>query len=93
VRIGLAGLGIHGGRYAAHLLAGDVPGLSLGAVSRADAREGSIFALAHGIAFVNDPRELATVPGIDAVVVLAGHRPTLQPFANTDQTGWRGQWK
>jgi len=69
VRIGLAGLGIHGGRYAAHLLAGDVPGLSLGAVSRADAREGSIFALAHGIAFVNDPRELATVPGIDAVVV------------------------
>ncbi|HVQ35072.1 MAG TPA: Gfo/Idh/MocA family oxidoreductase [Candidatus Bathyarchaeia archaeon] len=69
MRIGLAGLGIHGGRYAAHLLAGEVPGAALGAISRADAREGSLFALARGIAYVNDPRELATVPGIDAVVV------------------------
>jgi predicted dehydrogenase len=69
VRLGLAGLGIHGGRYAAHLLAGDVPGASLGAISRADSREGSLFALARGLAFASDPRELATVPGIDAVVV------------------------
>ena len=69
MRIGLAGLGIHGGRYATHLLSGDVPGVALGAVSRADAREGSLFALAHGVAYVKDPRELATVPGIDAVVV------------------------
>jgi predicted dehydrogenase len=69
VRVGLAGLGIHGGRYAAHLLAGDVPGVTLGAISRADAKEGALFALAKGIAFVHDPRELSTVPGIDAVVV------------------------
>ena len=26
MRIGLAGLGIHGARYASHLLAGDIPG-------------------------------------------------------------------
>ena len=69
MRIGLAGLGVHGARYAAHLLAGDVPGVTLGAISRADAREGFLFALARGIAFVADPRELAHVPGIDAVAL------------------------
>ncbi|HJQ99939.1 MAG TPA: Gfo/Idh/MocA family oxidoreductase [Candidatus Polarisedimenticolaceae bacterium] len=69
MRIGLAGVGIHGGRYATHLLAGDVSRASLGAISRSDEREGSLFALAHGIAYARDPRELATVPGIDAVVV------------------------
>ena len=69
MRLGLAGLGIHGGRYAAHLLAGDVPGVTLGAISRADAREGSLFALRHNVTYVADPRELADVPGIDAVAV------------------------
>jgi len=43
--------------------------VALGAISRADAREGSLFALQHGVAYVADPRDLATVPGIDAVVV------------------------
>ena len=69
MRIGLAGLGVHGARYAAHLLRGDVPGATLGAVSRADAREGSLFALANNVPFVADPRELAHVPGIDAVAL------------------------
>jgi predicted dehydrogenase len=69
VRIGLAGLGVHGARYASHLLAGDVPGVTLGAISRADAREGSLFALRHNVTYAADPRELAHVPGIDAVVV------------------------
>jgi len=105
VRVGLAGLGIHGGRYAAHLLAGDVPGVTLGAISRSDAREGSLFALAKGIAFVHDPRDLATVPGIDAVVVclppdlhpevaiacLSAGRPVLveKPLAATVEAGRR----
>ena len=68
VRFGLAGMGIHGGRYAAHLLAGEVADAALGAVSRADAREGSLFALGHNVTFVADPRDLATCPGLDAVV-------------------------
>ena len=35
LRIGLAGLGIHGSRYAEHLLRGDVPRAALAAVSLA----------------------------------------------------------
>jgi predicted dehydrogenase len=69
MRVGLAGVGIHGGRYAAHLLAEDVPGATLGAISRANVREGSLFALQNNVAYVADPRELATFPGLDAVVV------------------------
>lgn len=69
LRFGLAGVGIHGDRYASHLLAGDVPGATLGAISRANAREGSLFALRNNVTFVADPRELAAFPGLDAVVV------------------------
>src|SRR5262245_62498648 len=69
VRFGLAGIGLHGGRYASHLLAGDVEGAGLRAVSRASAREGALFALRNDVSFVADPRELATLPGLDAVVV------------------------
>jgi predicted dehydrogenase len=69
LRLGLAGLGLHGSRYAGHLLAGDIPNASLGAISRSNPREGSHFALQHNIPYVADPRELAAVPGIDAVVV------------------------
>ncbi|HEX4826437.1 MAG TPA: Gfo/Idh/MocA family oxidoreductase [Candidatus Polarisedimenticolaceae bacterium] len=69
LRIGLAGLGIHGRRYADHLLAGDVPGAALGAVSRSDRREGSLFALQNAVAFAHDPHELATLPGLDAVAI------------------------
>lgn len=68
VGIGLAGLGIHGSRYARHLLSGDVPGARLAAVARRDEHEGRAFALAHGIAYVRDPQDLAAVPGVDAVV-------------------------
>jgi len=69
MRLGLAGLGVHGGRYASHLLAGDVPDTTLGAISRTNSREGSLFAVQNNVAFVADPRELATFPGLDAVVV------------------------
>jgi predicted dehydrogenase len=69
LRLGLAGLGIHGRRYADHLLRGEVPDAALGAVARADTREGSLFALQHAVALTHDPHELAVLPGLDAVVV------------------------
>jgi predicted dehydrogenase len=75
LRLGLAGLGIHGSRYAKHLLAGDVPGARLVAVSRRDEAAGRAFAEEHGLAFVHDPAALATAGGIDAVVVVL--RPDL----------------
>ncbi|HZN53936.1 MAG TPA: Gfo/Idh/MocA family oxidoreductase [Candidatus Polarisedimenticolaceae bacterium] len=68
IRLGLAGVGIHGGRYARHLLAGDVPGAALGAISRSNAREGSLFALQNNLTYAADPAELAILPGIDAVI-------------------------
>lgn len=69
LRVGLAGLGIHGSRYARHLLQGDVPGARLSAVCRGDALRGLEFARRHGVAFVADPRELASHPDVDAVVL------------------------
>lgn len=73
--IGLAGLGIHGERYARHLLAGDVPGARLAAVSRADAARGASFARDHGLAFEADPCDLAARSDVDAVVAVL--RPDL----------------
>lgn len=70
LRLGLAGLGIHGLRYAKHLLAGEVEGAVLAAVSRSDARLGAAFAEEHGVVFVPDPLALATVAGIDAVALV-----------------------
>lgn len=69
LRIGLAGLGIHGSRYARHLLRGDVPGARLAAVCRRDRASGRAFAAEYGLSFVDDPRELAVRPDLDAVVV------------------------
>ncbi len=77
VRIGLAGLGVHGTRYAAHLLRGEVPGAVLAAIARANEDRGKEFAARHGIRFVGDVQELATLPGLDAVVVVL--RPDLHP--------------
>jgi myo-inositol 2-dehydrogenase/D-chiro-inositol 1-dehydrogenase len=69
IRYGLAGLGVHGMRYARHLLAGEVEGARLVGVSRADEREGREFAGRHGLVYTADPRELAALPGLDAVAV------------------------
>jgi len=77
LRIGLAGLGIHGTRYATHLLRGEVRGAVLAAVARADEAAGREFAARHGIRFVGDARDLATLPGLDAAVVVL--RPDLHP--------------
>lgn len=67
--IGLAGLGIHGSRYARHLLEGDVPGARLAAISRSNAAAGHALSREWSVPFVADPRDLATTPGVDAVVL------------------------
>jgi myo-inositol 2-dehydrogenase/D-chiro-inositol 1-dehydrogenase len=77
LRIGLAGLGIHGMRYAEHLLRGDVPRAVLAAVSRRDAAAGRAWAAARGIAFVGAPEELPAHPAVDAVVAVLP--PDLHP--------------
>lgn len=79
LRLGLAGLGIHGSRYADHLLAGDIPGATLAAVSRQDRDAGARYAAEHGLVFAEDPRELAGLPGIDGVVLVLP--PDLHPPA------------
>lgn len=70
LRIALAGLGVHGLRYAQHLLRGDVPEAELVAVSRHDRRAGRDFAREHGLEFVADPLELAQHRDVDAVVLV-----------------------
>ncbi|HEX5043897.1 MAG TPA: Gfo/Idh/MocA family oxidoreductase [Candidatus Polarisedimenticolaceae bacterium] len=77
LRIGLAGLGIHGMRYAEHLLRGDVPRAVLTAVTRRDATAGRTWAAARGIAYVGDPGELVDHPAVDAVVAVLP--PDLHP--------------
>ena len=72
LRLGLAGLGIHGSRYAEHLLRGDVPRATLAAVSRRDASAGTA-----GAAYVGDPLDLANRPDVDAVVAVLP--PDLHP--------------
>jgi myo-inositol 2-dehydrogenase/D-chiro-inositol 1-dehydrogenase len=69
LRIGLAGLGAHGSRYARHLLAGDVPGAQLTVVCRSDEKKGQAFASDHGLAFVAHAEDLAAHPEVDAVVI------------------------
>jgi myo-inositol 2-dehydrogenase/D-chiro-inositol 1-dehydrogenase len=69
LRFGLAGLGVHGKRYAKHLLDGDVDGATLVAISRQDAQAGSAFATRHGVAFVPQPEALAVHPDVDAVIL------------------------
>ena len=77
LRLGLAGLGIHGVRYAEHLLRGDVPRAVLSAVSRQDAAAGQAYATAHGVVFVPDPQDLPEHPAVDAVVAVLP--PDLHP--------------
>ena len=69
IRIALAGLGVHGARYARHLLAGDVCGATLAAVCRSDLARGREFAARHGVAVEPDVGSLARRPDVDAVVL------------------------
>jgi myo-inositol 2-dehydrogenase/D-chiro-inositol 1-dehydrogenase len=77
LRIGLAGVGLHGWRYAGSLLKGTIRGATLAAVSRRDEKKGHELAERHGVKYVRDPRELATQPGLDAVVAVLP--PDLHP--------------
>lgn len=68
VNFGLIGLGRHGSRYAAHLLA-DVPRAILVAVCRRDQEMGQAFARQHGLAFYGDYRQLIQDPRVEAIAV------------------------
>jgi len=70
LRIGLAGVGLHGWRYADPLLKGTIPGATLAAISRRDEKRGRELAERHGVEFVGDPLDLATCPGVDAVIAV-----------------------
>jgi predicted dehydrogenase len=68
IRLGLAGLGIHGRRYAEHLLRGEAGAAALVAIWRRNERAGRAFASQYGLRFVGDLEELATAADLDAVV-------------------------
>jgi len=69
VNVALVGLGRHGSRYAAHLLAGDVPGLRLELVARGNADAARAFASEHGVRWAGSPLDAVADPGADAVVL------------------------
>ena len=69
LHLGLIGCGRHGSRYAAHLLAGDVPGARLKAICRRDSVEGRRFAGEHGIDYHASYHELLADGRIEAVIV------------------------
>jgi len=75
--IGLAGLGVHGRRYAAHLLAGDVPRARLVAVHRRSVREGRAWAEAHDVAHRESLDDLIADPRVNAIVSVMP--PTMHP--------------
>ena len=77
IRFGLVGFGRHGSRYAAHLLAGDVPGASLTAICRRDLAAARSFAASRGLTAHVEPDVLFADPGVDAVVIAVP--PDLHP--------------
>jgi predicted dehydrogenase len=68
LRLAVLGAGVHGSRYAEHLLRGDVPGATLAAVSRRDPAAGAAWR-ARGVRVEPDAEALASDPAVDAVVV------------------------
>ncbi len=67
--VGILGLGVHGARYARHLLAGDVPEARLAAVQRRDRMRGEAFARENGVRFHAAPEALLDDPDVGLVVV------------------------
>jgi predicted dehydrogenase len=68
LRIAVLGAGVHGSRYAEHLLRGDVPGARLAGVSRRDPAAGAAWR-ALGVRWEADAPALAADPAVDACVV------------------------
>lgn len=77
IAIGLIGLGVHGLRYAGHLVNGDVKGARLVAVCRRDRGLGESFARDHGVSFYQDCRQLVSANDVDAVAVVTPARSHL----------------
>lgn len=69
IRFGLIGLGIHGQRYARHIMQ-DINGAELYAVCRQDPAQGEAFARAHNVRYYREYLDLLSDPQVDAVVVV-----------------------
>ena len=69
VRFGLIGLGIHGMRYAHHIMH-DVDNAELYAVCRQDPAQGEAFAREHNVRYYREYLDLVNDPRVDAVAVV-----------------------
>jgi predicted dehydrogenase len=69
VRFGLIGLGIHGMRYARHIMR-DINGAELYAVCRQDPARGAAFAREHNVRYYREYLDVLSDPKVDAVVVV-----------------------
>lgn len=69
IRFGLIGLGIHGQRYARHIMQ-DINGADLYAVCRQDPAQGEAFARTHNVRYYREYLDLLSDPQVDAVVVV-----------------------
>lgn len=79
ISVGLAGLGLHGQRYAQHLIYGDVPGARLCAVHRRDHDAGLAWAATKNLRYCRTLEELVSSPDVDLVVAVLP--PALHPRA------------
>lgn len=69
IRFGLIGLGVHGSRYAQHIMH-DVNGAELYAVCRQDPARGAAFAREHNVRYYREYLDVLNDPKVDAVVVV-----------------------
>ncbi len=69
VRFGLIGLGMHGMRYARHIMQ-DIDGAELYAVCRQDPARGQAFAREHNVRYYREYLDVLNDPKVDAVVVV-----------------------
>jgi len=76
IRVGIIGTGVHGSRYARHLLGREVDGLELSVISRRSVA-GSAQAGEWGVGYHRDWRDLVADRCVDAVI--AAVTPDLNP--------------
>ncbi|MDH3598542.1 MAG: Gfo/Idh/MocA family oxidoreductase [Candidatus Tectomicrobia bacterium] len=69
IRFGLIGLGVHGQRYARHIMQ-DINEAELYAVCRQDPAQGEAFARTHNVRYYREYLDLLSDPQVDAVVVV-----------------------
>ena len=68
IAVAVVGAGVHGSRYAEHLLRGEVPGVRLAGVCRRSGADAARWT-SRGVRFETDAGALAGDPSVDAVVV------------------------